>query len=291
MTTRVCTVCGKSSDGQEVKYCPFCGEKFRAVKKPVIDPAMSPKDAMRRILDKSGRDLLQNDKRRFISLLKDYAFASEMELARIEYALTDHTIKLLYDADKEKSDSSKKVEIVERINNSLVISKGLDRGAALEITSALVYAFNWNIDVVSDERDLGETLNKRSARNESKENRKKSKKTKWKPITLSEMRGLTVRRFDKHSNILFVAYITSYVILFASLAFFVLSFFIWSPAKWWPISVINGVLSIGAGLVVKLLKDSYERCLNYDAMSYFLVVSQNGDTDVIRAVIENFPRM
>lgn len=298
-TARKCSHCGKTSSMVDVLFCPFCAAEYNAVKRQTDDWPLSPKDAMRKILAQYEREILLKDKRRFISLLKDYVCSSEGEVARIEYALTDQVIKLLYEADKKDLNSlDSKIAAVKKINNRLVSYNGFDPNAALEITDSLIYAFGWSISIASTVDELDKTfrntaLNLTSSPQSVEKNEFRPQLSnndtlpffkrlvycftgKWQPcvskpkkqkdysLPREQARGMAFRRYDSHSKTLFRIYIATYFICLAACAVSaVISVFTADLIK----AVPSGIVSVISGLGIGFFKKSFEQTMKDDSDS------------------------
>jgi len=178
-----------------------------------------------------------------------------------------------------------------------MFKNGLAYEAALELTSNLIYAFGWGIEIRSrtDKKQIFDRLYKKPIKDEkfnTKQTTDSEKKSKLESI--DKVKNSVADRYDNHSNKVFTSYIVSFWILFGLMCcvfiFFILSFVLWSNNPL-PIAGANAVIAIGIGIMMKLLKDSFERYSKYDALSYFLIISENGKSDIISAVFENFPKI
>lgn len=298
-TARKCSRCGKTSSMAEALFCPFCAAEYNAVKRRTGDWPLSPKDAMRKILTQYEREILLKDKRRFISLLKDYVCSSEGEVARIEYALTDQVIKLLYEADKKDLNGlDSKITAVKKINNRLVIYNGFDPNAALEITASLIYAFEWSISIASTVDELDKpfrdtALNLTSSPQSVEKNEfrpqlsdndtlpflkrlvycftgkwqpcvSKQKKQKDYSLPREQTRGMVFQRYYSQSNMLCYIYIGTFcTCLAACVVSVVISVFTGDLIKAVPSSMVSVISGLGIGF----FKKSFDQTINdsYDA--------------------------
>lgn len=343
-----CANCGKECDVPEALFCPYCATEFKSTHHCDAELSLSVKEAMRMILQKYGREIIYKDKKRFISLLKDYTGSTE-EIGRIEYALTEQVIKLLYDADKkELKGPDSKINDVTKINNRLVSCNGFDKNAALEITGTLIYAFNWDFSIAATPDELNgqlrddEISSTGSSPDEEKVTQKsflkkdeemfiyKSKDqptkksflaklrerfkhktvgeaqpTKHKnknSLSSEEMKTITWKRYNRHASILFYVYIASFFICLVVSAFFLIIGLDGIRNQNIIKMLISGGFStvsiLGAIYFRKAFEQTYKndadiskQYLQYDAMEYFFIISQNGKEDIVKAILENFPKL
>lgn len=283
-------------------------------------------EAVRTVLQNHGRDIMIKDKKRFIALLKDYSCSSE-EVARMDYALTDQILAMWYEADKkEVTGLESKVNDVKKINNRLVSYNGFDRDIALGITKTLMYAFGWDMSIAETWDDLPEDLRDKvadsdtAAKSRSGDNRKsmasedklssgEDARKHRKPEGSGQDAKLErpdreriLERRDIHTKVLFYVYLSAFCFCFiACVASAVIYAFLDINGSWvkiFPMGISSTMCVLGIKFFkkpfVQMLKDEAEAerlCLKYNAMEYFILISQGGKGDVVKAVLESVPKM
>lgn len=144
-----CSSCGKTMEGDSLKFCPYCGTSLK--EEPNTENHADLKNAIRDIIKSEGRGIIKNDKRKFIALLKDKVPNCLKQVLQIENALSDDIImQILLKAD-DGSDE-KKFKAISRIIFRLTQDFGIKRSIAIAITSYLTSGLGWEMSIFATEK-------------------------------------------------------------------------------------------------------------------------------------------
>lgn len=139
-----CPGCGKTVEGDGMKFCPYCGTYLR--EEPDTADTKKLKNAIRSIIEREGREVIKNDKRRFIALLKDEAPGFLKQIRQIEYVLSGEIVRILLMADGESDEE--KFKAISQIILRLTRNFDIKRSAAIEVTSYLTDGLGWGLRIV-----------------------------------------------------------------------------------------------------------------------------------------------